>query len=150
MVLHVVSNHLDASVLSGLDIALTLTEDYVWLQNVLSLLNNSSCGRTSLAVSELLLQVSDGLSISSDLAVLSVVVSAELVDLTIQSIDLSLVAELCLSEVVSTVAVAELVVETSLDSEVRIAQVVLHRSISCRSNSTNPESKKAQCRAAKP
>ena len=110
MVLHVLGNHLDASILSRLDSALTLTEDYVWLENVLSLLNNSSCLRTSLAVSELLLQVSDSASVSSNLTVLSVVVSTELVDLSVQTINLGLVAELSNSEVVSTVAVTELVV----------------------------------------
>ena len=94
VVLHVLSNHLDASVLSLIDSSLALTEDYVRLQNILCRSNNSSSGRTSLACSELSLQVSNLLVSSGQLTSLSVVLSTQTVDLSVQTVDLSLVTEL--------------------------------------------------------
>ncbi len=117
VVLHVLSNHLDASVLSLIDSSLALTEDYVRLQNILCRSNNSSSGRTSLACSELSLQVSNLLVSSGQLTSLSVVLSTQTVDLSVQTVNLSLVAELLNLEVVSTVRSTELVVNTSLQRE---------------------------------
>ena len=111
MVAHVLGNHLNACILSGINNALTLTEDNNGLEEVLLLLYNLY--RTRLTLSELSLQVGDGLSVSSNLAILGIDVSTELVDLSVQTVDLSLVAELSNLEVVSAVAVAELVVDTA-------------------------------------
>ncbi len=124
VVLHVLSNHLDASVLSLIDSSLTLTEDYVRLQNILCRSNNSSSGRTSLACSELSLQVSNLLVSSGQLTSLSVVLSTQTVDLSVQTVDLSLVAELLNLEVVSTVRSTELVVNTSLQRESTVELLV--------------------------
>ena len=87
------------------------------LQNILCRSNNSSSGRTSLACSELSLQVSNLLVSSGQLTSLSVVLSTQTVDLSVQTVDLSLVTELLNLEVVSTVRSTELVVNTSLQRE---------------------------------
>ena len=126
MVLHILSNHLTASHTSSVNSGLTLTEDNDRLQDSTflddTLLNNLLC-RTRLASSELSLQVSNSTSISSNLTILGIVVSTQLIDLSIQAINLSLVAKLSNLEVVSTVRVTELIVETYACSKQRTIDV---------------------------
>ena len=128
MVLHILSNHLTASHTSSVNSGLTLTEDNDRLQSSIhllddALLNDGLC-RTSLASSQLSLQVSNSLTVSSNLTILSLVVSTQLVDLSVQAINLSLVAQLLLLEVMRTVRVAELVVHTNANLSDGIPLVV--------------------------
>ena len=127
MVAEVLSNHLTASITSVVESALTNTEDYdrLELSGLLNNLNLSSRSGLVLASSQLSLEVSDSAVASSNLTILSAVVSTELVNLSIQLVDLVLVAELSLSVVVSTVAVTELVVQTSAELEQTIAAIIL-------------------------
>ena len=127
VVTHVLSNHLDACILSSVDSALALTEDYDRLELCVLLNNNLSCrSGLVLASGQLSLKVRDGAVSSSNLTILRVALGTELVDLSIQLINLALVAELSLSKVVSTVAISELVVQTDIQLEQTVTAIILH------------------------
>ena len=112
MILHVFGNHCHTCHLSCVNSALALSEDNGGLQNVVvdNLLNNILYGLHILSGSQIVLQLLDGLGISINLLSLCIVSSTKIVDTCIQTINLSLVAELLELIVVRAIAVAELIV----------------------------------------
>ena len=128
MVFHVLGNHLTASQTSSINSSLALTEDDDWLQSSICLLNNTllndGLSRTRLAVSQLSLKVSNRATVSSNLAIFSFIVSTQLVNLSVQTINLGLVAQLFFLEVVSAIRGTKLVVQTNAQLTYGIPLVV--------------------------
>ena len=128
MILHVLSDELDVSVLSRINYRLALTEDNCRLEV-------SRCSwllilRLAVALVESFLEVSNLTVLSSELRILTVQVVAQIVDLSVQTVDLSLVANLCDSEVVCTVRVLELVNNTCVELEVSVVSIVANALLS--------------------
>ena len=124
MVLHVRSDELDGSVLSRVDDRLALTEEHGGLEvgGCLVLYDNRFAVE---AVVELLLEVADLAVFVSNLAILAIEGVAQVVDGSVERIDLSLVASRADGEVMSTIGVAEFVNETDVQLYKRVVDVVL-------------------------
>ena len=125
MILHVRSNQLNGSILSRINHALTLAEENGRLQvGSSSGLHIDRIARLAVASVESSLQVTDLSILGSQQGILVVQVSTQLVDLIIQTVNLSLVTELSNLEIVGTVAVQELVVYTNKDTENSVRKAV--------------------------
>ena len=123
MVLHVRSDELDGSILCGVDGGAALAEEHGGLQvgggSILLHLNGALQ-----ALVELTLQVGQAALQGVDVAVLCVELAAEVIDLSVQTVDEGLV-ELMHGEVVCAVAVAELVDEAGVELHSAAVDVVL-------------------------
>ena len=124
MVLHILGDQLNVSLLASVNNALTLTEENSGLQ----VGSGSGLYVSGLLVAlvKRLLQVGDLLVLGNQLCVLSVEVIAKAVNLAVQAVNLSLVTQLSDSEVVSTVRVLELVDDTYIELNHRTVDVVVN------------------------
>ena len=118
MILHVVRDEFDWSILCWVNHALALTEENGWLQVSNFLRLWTSWANACVALVEEFLE-------ACNLTILSIEVVAQTVDDSVQTIDLSLVAEVSNLEVVSTVRVLELVNDTSVQLEVCTVNIEL-------------------------
>ena len=123
MILHVLCDKLNRSILCSVNYRLALTEENCRLEVCCS--SRFLILRLLVAVVESLLEVCNLTVLSCKLCILAVQVAAEVVDTCVQTVDFSLVTTLCDSEVVCTVRVTELVNNTCVQLEVREISVVL-------------------------
>ena len=131
MISHVRSDKFQRSVLCGVDNSLALTEENGGLQvgyrfrlHVL----NDGLGLV-VAIVQSLLKVRNLTILFSQTAVFVAQVTAKAVDLSVQAINFSLVANLCNREVVRTVRVSKAINQTSVKLNERLVDVVFQTAV---------------------